>query len=85
MKMLSTILYREDAVIAIMAGIAYCKSNFPIGCVPNSVGIPVFAILYFLSFYLFNLNSAAKVHKNECEGKVCLSLHLKNKRNRINE
>ena len=57
------ILYREDAVIAIMAGIAYCKSNFPIGCVPNSVGVPVFAILYFLSFYLFNLNSAAKVHK----------------------
>ncbi|KDS26530.1 hypothetical protein M098_2303 [Phocaeicola vulgatus str. 3775 SR(B) 19] len=46
-----------------MAGIAYCKSNFPIGCVPNSVGGPVFAILYFLSFYLFNLNSAAKVHK----------------------
>ena len=24
---------------------------------------PVFAILYFLSFYLFKLNLAAKVHK----------------------
>ena len=29
-------LYNEDAVIAITAGMAYCISNAPTGLVPNS-------------------------------------------------
>ena len=37
MKMLSTMLYKELAVMAIMAGMAYCISNLPMGCVPSSV------------------------------------------------
>ena len=38
MKMLSTILYSDVASIAIIAGVAYCLSNFPIFSVPNSTG-----------------------------------------------
>jgi hypothetical protein len=44
MKILSTILYKEEAVMAMMAGIAYCVSNLPIGCVPNSVAFLFVAI-----------------------------------------
>ncbi|MBR2252976.1 MAG: hypothetical protein IJ895_00935 [Prevotella sp.] len=36
MKMLSTILYSDDATIATMAGMAYCNSRLPTGRVPNS-------------------------------------------------
>ena len=36
MKILSTILYNDAAVIAIMAGMAYCISSLPTGLVPNS-------------------------------------------------
>ena len=35
-KMLSTMLYSEEAVMATMAGSEYCKSNRPTGLVPNS-------------------------------------------------
>lgn len=34
--MRSIILYKDDAVIAMMAGKAYCSSNLPTGLVPNS-------------------------------------------------
>lgn len=36
--MVSTMLYNELAVIAMMAGKEYCINNLPIGAVPNSVG-----------------------------------------------
>ena len=36
MKMLSIILYNEEAVIAMMAGVAYFFNNFPTLSVPNS-------------------------------------------------
>ena len=36
--MVSTMLYNELAVIAMMAGKEYCISSLPIGAVPNSVG-----------------------------------------------
>ena len=55
MNMLSTILYRDDAVCAMMAGKAYCLSSLPIFSVPSSVGIAflVSAILLFrLCYYL---------------------------------
>lgn len=46
---LSTILYKEDAVMAIIAGTAYCISSFPIFSVPNAVGAfcPVIPISLF--------------------------------------
>jgi hypothetical protein len=37
MKILSTILYKEEAVIAMMAGMAYCINSLPMGWVPSSV------------------------------------------------
>ena len=43
-KILSTILYNDEAVIAIIAGTAYCLSNLEIFSVPNSVGTPATAI-----------------------------------------
>ena len=47
--MLSTILYKEDAVMAMIAGTAYCISSFPICSVPNAVGAfcPVIPISLF--------------------------------------
>ena len=36
MKILSTILYKEAAVMAMMAGMAYCISSCPTGFVPSS-------------------------------------------------
>ena len=36
MKILSIILYSEAAVIATIAGMAYCASNLPMGLVPSS-------------------------------------------------
>jgi hypothetical protein len=36
MKMLSIILYNEEAVIAMMAGVAYFFNNFPTLSVPKS-------------------------------------------------
>ena len=36
MKMLSIMLYSEEAVIAMMAGRAYCASSLPTGFVPSS-------------------------------------------------
>jgi hypothetical protein len=39
MKILSTILYKDEAVIAIMAGMAYCINRLPIGFVPSSVAL----------------------------------------------
>ena len=38
MKMLSTILYKEDAVMAMMPGTAYLFRRLPTFSVPNSVG-----------------------------------------------
>ena len=37
--MLSTILYIEEATIAMIAGKEYCQSNEPMGFVPSSVGM----------------------------------------------
>jgi hypothetical protein len=39
MKMLSTMLYNEEASIAMMEGMAYCFNNSPTGRVPSSLGI----------------------------------------------
>ena len=44
MKMLSAILYKEEAVIAIIAGIAYWVSKRPIGSVPKVSGEFCFAM-----------------------------------------
>ena len=54
MKMLSTILYKDAAVCAMMAGRAYCLSRRPIFSVPNSVGIEDFPVLILLLFRLCN-------------------------------
>ena len=48
MKMLSTILYKEDAVMAMMPGTAYCLRRAFMLFVPNSVGM-LPAISYLLS------------------------------------
>ena len=45
-NMLSTILYTDDATMAMMAGMAYPARSFPMGCSPNSVGT------YCLVFWL---------------------------------
>ena len=50
MKILSTILYKEDAVMAMIAGTAYCISNLPIFSVPNAVGVFCPAILFTCFF-----------------------------------
>ena len=50
MKILSTILYKEDAVIAMIAGTAYCIKSLPILSVPNAVGVFCPAILYTYFF-----------------------------------
>ena len=56
MKMLSTILYKEEAVWAMIAGRAYCFSSFPMFSVPSSVGMELFdAILVLHYLYHFNL------------------------------
>ena len=47
--MVSTMLYSELAVIAMMAGKEYCISNLPIGAVPNSVGEDVDKRFYDLT------------------------------------
>lgn len=47
MKMESTILYSDDAVIAMIAGIAYCMSSFPTGFVPNSNVACLLSISFF--------------------------------------
>ena len=47
MKILSTILYKEEATMAIMAGRAYCFSSFPIFSVPSSVGIVEFDAIFY--------------------------------------
>ena len=41
--------YREDAVMAMIAGTAYCISNFTYILVPNAVG--VFVLPYFFTFF----------------------------------
>ena len=50
MKILSTILYKEDAVIAMIAGTAYCIKSLPILSVPNAEGVFCPAILYTYFF-----------------------------------
>jgi hypothetical protein len=40
-------LYKEEAVMAMIAGMAYCISSLPIGCVPSSVAVPFFVISVF--------------------------------------
>jgi hypothetical protein len=65
MKILSTILYKEDAVIAMIAGTAYCIKSLPILSVPNAVGVFCPAILYTYFFLagakvLFFLNRTAE-------------------------
>ena len=50
MKMLSTILYSEEAVIAMMAGMAYCSSSAPIFFVPSSVGDSLCLILRLFDY-----------------------------------
>ena len=47
MKMLSIVLYNDEADIATMAGSAYCVSNLPTGFVPNS---NVACLLLFKAF-----------------------------------
>ena len=47
MNMLSTILYSDDAVMAMMAGKAYCISRGPTGFVPNSKVALLFSIQSF--------------------------------------
>jgi len=49
-------LYNDDAVMAIIAGMAYCINNFPTFSVPNAIGDPFCSIRIFL----IN-NSGAKV------------------------
>ena len=44
-KILSTMLYSDDAVMAIIAGIAYCISNFPIFSVPKTKGVLSFTLV----------------------------------------
>ena len=58
----------DEAVIAIIAGIAYCINNFPIRSVPSSVAVPALAI--FFTFYLFN-------SEIRCKGTQKLSLREK--------
>jgi hypothetical protein len=50
--MLSTILYSEEAVMAIMAGRAYCQSNLPMGFVPSSSVACLLSIKIFLFIYV---------------------------------
>ena len=45
MKMLSTMLYSEEAVMAIMAGTEYWTSNLRIRSVPSSVAAPLMAVI----------------------------------------
>ena len=66
-KILSAILYKEEAVIAIIAGIAYCVSNLPIGSVPNTNGEFVLPCrkdtdisIYFPTFVRYNLMNLIK-------------------------
>ena len=47
MKMLSTMLYSEEAVMAMMAGKAYCMSRGPTGFVPSSNVALLFSIQSF--------------------------------------
>ena len=46
----NTILYKEDAVIAMIAGTAYCIKSLPILSVPNAEGVFCPAILYTYFF-----------------------------------
>jgi hypothetical protein len=64
-KMLSHILYKEDAVIAMMAGMAYCLSNLEIFSVPSSVGITAGIKLYgwLKKFYYFCVPDRDAVQK----------------------
>ena len=58
MKMLSTILYSEDAVIAMMPGIAYFASSLLIFSVPSSVGaVPLF-VFRLICKLQFEINRA---------------------------
>ena len=41
MKMPSMMLYMEEAVIATMAGMAYCMSSLPTGFSPNTLNFSV--------------------------------------------
>ena len=50
MNMLSTMLYKEEAVMAIMPGTAYFLRSLPILSVPNSVGA---RWLLFIEVYSF--------------------------------
>ena len=52
MKILSTILYKEDAVIAMIAGTAYCIKSLPILSVPNAEG--VFLSCHIIYLFLFS-------------------------------
>ena len=42
-------LYSDDAVMAITAGMAYCISNFPTFSVPNAIGAPSLDTLFVFS------------------------------------
>ena len=50
MKMLSTMLYSDDAVIAMMAGVAYFFSSLPTSSVPNN-NAPFGSLM--MSFFTF--------------------------------
>ena len=50
MNMLSTMLYSEDAVCAMMAGNAYCLSSLPIFSVPSSNGTADLSAILVLRF-----------------------------------
>jgi hypothetical protein len=50
MKMLSTRLYNEEQLIAMMEGTAYCLSSLDIFSEPSCVGIPACILIYSTLF-----------------------------------
>ena len=62
----------EDAVIAIMAGMAYCINSLPMGWFPSSVAVPFCVIKLFL-----RLNSRQRYLKFHTRKKLSLSLHYR--------
>ena len=65
MKMLSTMLYSDAAVCAMMAGKAYCLSSMPIFSVPSSKGIDaLFSDILFLRLcYNFDLKDERSISR----------------------
>ena len=51
MKILSIILYNDEAVIAMIAGMAYVFNNFPTGSMPRTVGETLELLFIFFVIY----------------------------------